>query len=106
MKSSIIIIVAATCFAVASAARAAGDGKALYLEHCAGCHSKDGGKAAGGAAPPAGQSSEAVYAKLRGYAEGSGGGKLKKIMRNVTRKLDDAGMRAVSGYIESLPGKR
>jgi cytochrome c len=111
MKSSIVVvaaclIVAAACLPAVSAVRAAGDGKALYLEHCAGCHSKDGAKAGGAAAPPAGQNAQAVYTKLRGYAEGSEGGKLKNIMRNVTRKLDDAGMRAVSDYIEGLPGKR
>ncbi|MDR2605522.1 MAG: c-type cytochrome [Desulfovibrio sp.] len=111
MKSSIVVVaacllVAAACLPAVSAAWAASDGKSLYLEHCAGCHGKDGAKAGGAAAPPAGQNSQAVYAKLRGYADGSEGGKLKNIMLNVTRKLDDAGMRAVSDYIETLPAAR
>jgi mono/diheme cytochrome c family protein len=39
-------ILAAACLPAVSAAQAAGDGKALYLEHCAGCRGKNGiGKA-------------------------------------------------------------
>jgi cytochrome c len=100
-----IIILVAACVLTVSTALAARSGQEIYLEHCAGCHGKDGSKPAGGLAPLAGESTDAIFVKLRGYADGVHGGKLKNVMQNVTRKIDGSDMRAVSDFIDrSLKG--
>ena len=80
----------------------AADGAALYAQ-CAGCHGDDGGKAALGAARPVkGQTAEALYGKLKGYAEGSYGGSKKAVMAGVAKKLSDEDMRALAAHMASL----
>ncbi|MEG6507252.1 c-type cytochrome [Nitratidesulfovibrio sp. 1201_IL3209] len=82
-------------------ARAA-DGATLYAQ-CAGCHGEDGGKAALGAARPVkGQTAEALYGKLKGYADGSYGGSKKAVMAGIAKKLSDEDMRALAAHMASF----
>ncbi|HCG05816.1 MAG TPA: cytochrome C [Desulfovibrio sp.] len=86
---------------LAGAALAAG-GAALYAQ-CAGCHGDDGGKAALGASRPVkGQTAEALYGKLKGYADGSYGGSKKAVMAGVAKKLSDEDMRALAAHMASF----
>uniref|UniRef100_B8DKR7 Cytochrome c class I n=1 Tax=Nitratidesulfovibrio vulgaris (strain DSM 19637 / Miyazaki F) TaxID=883 RepID=B8DKR7_NITV9 len=80
----------------------AADGAGLYAQ-CAGCHGEDGGKAALGAARPVkGQTVDALYGKLKGYADGSYGGSKKAVMAGIAKKLSDEDMRALAAHIASF----
>lgn len=80
----------------------AADGATLYTQ-CAGCHGEDGGKAALGAARPVkGQTADALYGKLKGYAEGSYGGSKKAVMVGIAKKLSDGDMRALAAHMASF----
>ncbi|WMW66111.1 c-type cytochrome [Nitratidesulfovibrio liaohensis] len=84
-----------------NAAQAA-DGAGLYAQ-CAGCHGADGGKAALGAARPLkGQTADALYGKLKGYADGSYGGSKKAVMAGIAKKLSDEDMRALAAHMASF----
>ncbi len=95
------LLAGAALAAPAVPALAAG-GAALYAQ-CAGCHGDDGGKAALGASRPVkGQTAEALYGKLKGYAEGSYGGSKKAVMAGVAKKLSDEDMRALAAHMASF----
>ena len=80
----------------------AADGAGLYAQ-CAGCHGEDGGKAALGAARPVkGQTADALYGKLKGYADGSYGGSKKAVMAGIAKKLSDEAMRALAAHMASF----
>jgi len=96
-----VLLAGATLAAPAVPALAAG-GAALYAQ-CAGCHGDDGGKAALGASRPVkGQTAEALYGKLKGYADGSYGGSKKAVMAGVAKKLSDEDMRALAAHMASF----
>lgn len=79
------------------------DGASVYKK-CAGCHGADGSKiaSASGADTIKGQTADAIKAKLKGYADGSYGGKKAKLMQKVAAKLKDGDIDAVSTYIGNL----
>ncbi len=79
----------------------AADGAALY-KSCGGCHGADGSKKAGESEPLKGQSAEDILKKLRGYADGSYGGKQKAMMANIVKKHSEDELKAVSDYIGTL----
>lgn len=79
----------------------AADGAAIY-KVCAGCHGADGSKTTGGSTPVKGQTADALFTKLKGYAAGTYGGEGKKVMENGAKKLSDADMKAVSDYMGKL----
>lgn len=80
----------------------AADGVGLFAQ-CAGCHGEDGSKAALGAARPVkGQTADALYGKLKGYADGSYGGSKKAVMAGIAKKLSDEDMRALAAHMASF----
>ncbi len=80
----------------------AADGAGLYAQ-CAGCHGEDGSKAALGAARPVkGQTVDALYGKLKGYADGSYGSSKKAVMAGIAKKLSDEDMRALAAHMASF----
>lgn len=95
-------LLAGAVLLVPAAPATAADGKALYAQ-CAGCHGDDGSKAALGAARPVkGQTAEALYGKLKGYAADSYGGSKKAVMAGVAKKLSDEDMRALAAHMSSF----
>jgi cytochrome c len=86
-----------------SVAPAAPDGKALYSAHCASCHGPDAKKAALGQSPViAGQTAQALSAKLEGYRDGTYGGKMKRVMIDQVSKLSRAETEAIAEYVAKL----
>ncbi|MGJ3522211.1 c-type cytochrome [Nitratidesulfovibrio sp. D1] len=97
-----VLLACAAWVPVAAGTALAADGAALYAQ-CAGCHGEDGGKAALGAARPVkGQTAEALYGKLKGYADGSYGGSKKVVMAGIAKKLSDEDMRALAAHMASF----
>ncbi len=84
-----------------SAAYAA-DGATLYKK-CIACHGKDASKV-----PPGGTvasntlSEEEIVKALKGYQDGSFGGKAKATMKLQTKNLTDEDIAALAKYIKSL----
>jgi cytochrome c len=68
------------------------------------CHAPDGSKivSASGSDMLKGQSAADIEAKLKGYADGSYGGKKAKIMQKIASKLSADELTAVSEHIGSL----
>ncbi|RLE22911.1 MAG: cytochrome C [Acidobacteria bacterium] len=78
------------------------DGKALYKK-CSACHGKDGNKKAlRVSAPLRGQKADALYNKMKGYQDGTYGGKKKAIMKRTLAKLSDAELKALAAFIATL----
>ncbi len=83
---------------------AGAEGEVLYNKKCAKCHGSDGAKTSGasGGTMLKGQSNDDIKAKLKGYKDESYGGKKKKTMQRMVKKLDDKQIRQLSRYIGSL----
>jgi len=101
MKKLIAMLTLILCFGVTAAF--AVDGAALYKKKCAKCH-RDGSESsrAGGGVVLKGQSTEAIEMKLKGYLDGTYGGKKKKTMARLLKKSTPEEIRAMSEYIGSL----
>ncbi len=97
----ILSLLSLSAFLFAAGMAFAADGASLY-KSCSGCHGADGGKVTGESTPLKGQSADAVLKKLQGYADGSYGGKGKKIMENIAKKQSPEDMKAVADYIGTL----
>lgn len=80
----------------------ASDGAKLYKSACAGCHGADGGKSTGGSTPLKGQSEADILQKLKGYGDGSYGGKEKEVMRKVVKKRSPEELEALAGVAAGL----
>lgn len=80
----------------------AADGKVLYKK-CIACHGKDGSKVALKVGKPLkGQKEADLYKKMKGYLDGTYGGKKKAIMkRNITKYSDDE-LKALAKFIATL----
>lgn len=80
----------------------AADGAALYKK-CIACHGKDASKV-----PPGGTvasntlSEEEIVKALKGYQDGSFGGKAKATMKIQVKSLSDEDIEALAKYIKSL----
>lgn len=79
-------------------------GKELYNKKCAKCHGMDGAKTSGasGGTMLKGQSADEIKEKLLGYQDGTYGGKKKKTMMRLVKKLEKQQIRQLSRYIGSL----
>ncbi len=100
MKKVLISCSIFVMFFAFSSAMAA-DGAALY-KSCAGCHGADGKKSTAGSIPLQGQTSEALHTKLKGYADGTYGGKQKTMMVNIVKKHTDEELAALADYASKL----
>jgi len=82
----------------------AGSGADLYNKKCAKCHGLHGAKTSGasGGTMLKGQSAEDIKSKLKGYKDESHGGKKKKTMFRVAKKLDHKEIRQLSRHIGGL----
>lgn len=79
------------------------NGATLYANKCASCHGKDAKKSAlNNSAPIAGWESERLITVLKGYKDGSYGGKMKAIMQGQTKPLSDTEIELLSNYISAL----
>ena len=80
----------------------AANGKTLYKK-CVACHGTDGTKSALGVGHPLkGQKEEALYKKMKGYLDGSYGGKKKAIMKRNLAKYSDDELKALAAFIATL----
>lgn len=79
-------------------------GADVYKSKCAGCHGADGSKVASASGKDMlkGQSAEDIKAKLKGYMDGSYGGKKGKLMSKVAAKLSEDDLNAVADHIGTL----
>jgi cytochrome c553 len=78
-------------------------GHALFAHQCASCHGKDGEKSALNTSKViAGWDEKKILAALKGYKEGSYGGKLKAIMKGQVTGLNEEELKAVAAYISTL----
>ena len=103
MKNLLISFSLAALVCAGTAAFAAqGTTAELYKSRCAGCHGADGSKTMGGSASVKGMPAEEVVTKLKGYADGTYGGKLKQTMVNPAKKLSDSEKEALGKYINTL----
>ena len=101
MKKALSFFIIAGFFALSVASFSA-DGKALY-KRCSACHGKDGSKKAlRVSAPLKGQKADALFKKMKGYQDGTYGGKKKAIMKRNVAKLSDAQLKALAAYIATL----
>jgi len=80
----------------------AADGAALFKK-CAGCHGADGSKKALGKSKViSAMSADEIAKSLRGYKDGTYGGKMKGLMKGQVRSLKDGDIDAFSAYIAGL----
>ncbi len=80
----------------------AADGKVLYKK-CSACHGEDGSKKALGTGHPLkGQTAEDLLKKMKGYQDGSYGGKKAAIMKRNLSKLTDEDLKALAEYIATF----
>jgi len=87
---------------VVAAVKSPANGATLYVK-CASCHGKDGKRSALNASQSiAGWSSEKTQAALRGYNDGSYGGKMKAVMKGQSQPLSDEEIVKISDYISTL----
>ncbi len=101
MKKVLSFIVIAG-FLTLSVSAFSADGKTLFKK-CSACHGKDGSKKAlGTGAPLKGQKADALFKKMRGYQDGTFGGKKKAIMKRNVAKLSDEQLKALAAYIATL----
>ena len=81
----------------------AANGANLYANRCASCHGKNAKKSAlNASAAIAGWEPEKIRDALRGYADGSYGGKMKGVMQGQSKPLSDADIELLSNYISTL----
>lgn len=101
MKKLIAMLTLVLCFGVTAAF--AVDGATLYKVKCAKCH-RDGSESskAGGGVVLKGQSADEIEMKLNGYLDGTYGGKKKKMMARLLKKLSPEEIKALSAYTGSL----
>ncbi|MBU1248960.1 MAG: c-type cytochrome [Proteobacteria bacterium] len=90
--------------ALAVTVACASSGADLYNSKCSGCHGKDGAKAAAssGNVTLKGQSAADIETKLKGYVDGSFGGKKMKVMQKMAGKLSPEETTAVAEHIATL----
>lgn len=94
-KLLVMVAFGATCMFAA-------DGAALY-KPCIACHgAKAEKKGLNVGAIIQGWEVEKIVAALKGYKDGSYGGKMKAIMKPQASKLSDEQMQAVAEYINGL----
>jgi cytochrome c553 len=87
---------------VAKADAPTSDGKALY-NRCASCHGTHAEKSALNASQIiAGWEAEKTAAALKGYKDGTYGGKMKATMTGQASRLSDADIDALAAYIATL----
>ncbi len=91
-----------TGFLTLSAFVFSADGEALYKK-CSACHGKDGSKKALRVSTPLkGQKADELFKKMKGYQDGTYGGKKKAIMKRTVAKLSDEQLKALAAFIETL----
>ncbi|NOY23288.1 MAG: c-type cytochrome [Acidobacteria bacterium] len=91
-----------TAFLALSVPAFAAGGKTLY-KSCSACHGKDGRKKALRVSPPLkGQKADELFKKMKGYQDGTYGGKKKVIMKRNVAKLSDEELQALAEYISTL----
>lgn len=79
------------------------NGHALFAHQCASCHGTEAEKSALNTSKIiAGWEEEKILAALKGYKEGSYGGKLKAIMKGQVTGLNEEELKAVAAYISTL----
>lgn len=101
MKKTIQMI-AVFAFVSLSVSAFATDGKLLYKK-CSACHGEDGSKKAlGTGVPLKGQTAEELYTKMKGYQDGTYGGKKAAIMKRNVDKLSDEDLKALAEYIATF----
>ncbi|MBU0720566.1 c-type cytochrome [bacterium] len=87
---------------IASVGLMAADGAALFKK-CASCHGANGEKKALNQSQViAGWDAAKTEASLKGYKDGSYGGKMKGLMKGQVAAYSDADITAVSAYIAGL----
>ncbi len=111
MKRLVTLIVA--CAVIATVSASAADGKALYEEHCAKCHGKDGkgqttmGKKSGAKDYTDAKVQEAVTdaaglkAVKEGYKNADG-----KVLMKPAEGMSDEDAKAVMAYLRTFKGKK
>ena len=82
-------------------AQSAADGEELYKKHCGGCHGLAGEKKAIDSKPLNQSSGDALAAMIKGYAEGSYGGKNKGIMLKVLGRISPEELAAVVDHMKA-----
>lgn len=89
MKKVIIALTLCLTFGMTFAFADTGASEELYAKRCAKCHGRDGAKTSGasGGVMLKGQSADEIKTKLMGYKEGTYGGKRKKTMQRMVKKL-------------------
>ena len=102
MKKILLLLSLTALVCAGTAAFAEDDTAALYKSRCAGCHGADGSKSTGGSPAIKGMSSSDIETKLKGYTDGTYGGKLKNMMVNLSKKLTDAERQALAEYISKF----
>ena len=102
MKAVLIVLSMVALVGAGTAALAAEDVAGLYKSRCAGCHGADGSKTIGDSPAIKGMPAGDVVTKLKGYADGTYGGKLKQTMVNPAKKLSDEERNALGEYINKL----
>lgn len=104
MKKVIIALALCLSFGLTMAMAGDGPGKELYNKKCAKCHGAQGAKTSGasGGTMLKGQDADDIREKLRGYKNGEYGGKKRKTMERMVKKLNDKEIRQLSRYIADL----
>jgi len=88
---------------IAAVTTPAPTGSSLYISKCASCHGKDAKKSALNVSKViAGWSSEEIQAALKGYKDGSYGGKMKGLMQGQSKPLSDNDILLIADYISVL----
>lgn len=78
------------------------DGQALYKK-CKSCHGKTGEKhALKVGVPVKGQKEAELYKKMKGYLDGTYGGKKKAIMKRNLKKYSDEELKALAKFMASF----
>ncbi|MBU1657509.1 c-type cytochrome [bacterium] len=94
-KIALTLLIASVCLMAA-------DGVALYKK-CASCHGQNAEKKALNQSQViAGWDAAKIEAALKGYKDGSYGGKMKGLMKGQVASYDDAAIAAVAAHISSL----
>jgi cytochrome c553 len=79
------------------------NGATLYANKCASCHGKDGEKSAlNNSEAIAGWERQRLITALKGYKDGSYGGKMKAIMQGQSKPLSDTEIELLSDFISTL----
>lgn len=99
MKQLVIaLVLSLLCLPSALAA----DGAAVYKSACAGCHGQSGEKPAGKTQPLKDLSEEQIKERLRGYADGTYGGKNKESMQKTVKRLPPEDLDAAAAFAGTL----